>query len=481
MSPKAVSQSDRSAYRVLVVDDEEHTAAGLCELIQRWGYQCRSASGVAAALEMCGAYTPHIFLSDLMMPGQDGMEFMRIVREKYPNAEFILLTGHGTIENAIEAMREGAYDYLTKPYNLEKLRVVLERVVERVSDREEMHRLTWDLAEQGRFGRLIGRAPVMQDIYRVLGQAAPSTASVLITGESGTGKEVVARTLHDKSHRRNRPFVAVNCAAIPHSLLESEIFGHERGSFTGATNAREGCFEQAHTGTLLLDEIGEMTPELQAKLLRVLEERVVRRVGGKQEIPVDVRLISSTNVNVERAIAEGKFREDLFYRLNVLTVHLPPLRERREDIPLLARHFLADLTKAGGNSTLRDFTPAALGVLQAHAWPGNVRELRNVVERATIVAAGPAVDIGDLQGLGRAGTDSATPAVATPGSQPGDEPSALNVTVSVGTTVEEAERKLIEETLKSTRDNKTRAAEILGISTKTLHNKLKKYLRDRDR
>jgi len=460
---------------VLVIDDEAHEADGQCELIQRWGYQCRAARSAADALRICEEFGPHIMLSDLMMPEMDGMQLMQAIRETYPNVEFIMLTAFGTIDNAIEAMHKGAYDYFTKPVDQEKLKAVLDRMIDRIADREEVHRLTWDLAEHGRFGRLLGRSQAMKEIYRMIEQAAPSTASVLITGESGTGKEMVARTLHDKNPtRRGKPFVAVNCAAIPHDLLESEIFGHERGSFTGAVSTREGCFEQAHGGTLLLDEIGEMTPELQAKLLRLLEERVVRRIGGQKEIPVDVRLISSTNVKIDRAIAEGKFREDLFYRLNVLTLHLPPLRQRTEDIPLLARYFLNDYARQNGK-TITDFRPEAVEAMQAHSWPGNVRELRNIVERAVIVARSQWIEVSDLHGLNRGGAAAA----GRSDSPPANGAAGGNVVVSVGTTVEEAERRLIEETLRSTNRNKTKAAEILGISTKTLHNKLKKYLRER--
>jgi DNA-binding NtrC family response regulator len=418
-----------------------------------------------------------------MMPGPSGIELMGAVREDLPHAAFILLTGHGTIENATQAMREGAYDYLTKPVDLTRLKVVLEKAVERVSDREELLRLTRDLAEHGKYGRLVGRTPIMQDVYRLVGQAAPSRVSVLVTGESGTGKEVVARTLHEMSPRRHKPFVAVNCAAIPQSLLESEILGHQKGSFTGATADRAGCFELATGGTLLLDEIGEMPPELQAKLLRVLEERTIRRVGGRQEIPVDVRVISSTNADIGRALQSGRFREDLFYRLNVFTIALPALRERPQDVPLLAQHFLHEFASANGKA-FDGFTPEAQDTLRAHRWPGNVRELRNVVERAVVVATGSLIDVCDLPSLGPpppARTEDApraeqpAPLAVAPAGGPSNGSHAATVVVSVGSTVEEAEEMLILETLRKTGDNKTRAAEILGISTRTLHNKLRKY------
>jgi DNA-binding NtrC family response regulator len=399
---------------------------------------------------------------------------MAMIREQHPHSAFILLTGYGTIENATHAMRQGAYDYLTKPVDLGRLKIVLEKAIERVSDREEVTRLTRDLAEQGKFGSMVGRSPVMQQVYRIVEQAAPSRASVLITGESGTGKEMVARTLHARSPRRNKPFVAINCAAIPKSLLESEIFGHEKGAFTGAMASRQGCFELANGGTLLLDEIGDMATELQAKLLRVLEERVFRRVGGKQEIPVDVRIISSTNSDISQALQTGTFREDLYYRLNVFTVHLPPLRERPRDVSLLAQHFVEEYS-AVNQKELSGFTPGAIEALKHHSWPGNVRELRNVIERAVIVASGPWIDLKDLPTLGGDNPSRQTTEAST---EMNDESSPLTLVVSVGTTVEEAEKRLIFETLKSTRDNKTRAAEILGISTKTLHNKLRRYRQD---
>jgi len=498
-----------TASRILIVDDEAPIREGLKELLNGWGYDTRSASDSKTALEIAETFSPQLILSDLMMPGLSGLELMAQIREQSPNVAFILLTGHGTIENAMQAMREGAHDYLTKPVDLDRLRVVIERALEIVRDRDELVRLTNDLADRGQFGRLVGSSPAMRKVYRLVQQAAPSRASVLLTGESGTGKEVVARTIHEMSPRRNRPFVAVNCAAIPETLLESEILGHEKGSFTGATSARAGCFEQANGGTLLLDEIGEMPPELQAKLLRVLEERTLRRVGGRQEFPVDVRVLSSTNVNIETALREGKFREDLFYRLNVFTIALPSLRERPEDIGLLMQHFVAEFADSY-DKTIRGITPAALARMRQHDWPGNVRELRNVVERAVVVAHRDIIDVDDLPPFGpsssrlpvaaeesaRADTlatidwgvardrgydaphlNGDVSSIATTGGPAAATSANGSVTLPVGTTVEEAERVLIFETLKMTNQNKTRAAEVLGISTKTLHNKLKLYRR----
>jgi DNA-binding NtrC family response regulator len=499
-------EPNMTASRILIVDDEAPIREGLKELLGGWGYETRSAADSKAALEVAEDFNPQVILSDLMMPGLSGLELMAQARESVPNAAFILLTGHGTIDNAMQAMREGAHDYLTKPVDLDRLRVVIDRALDVVRMREDLERMTSSLAERGQFGRLVGSSPAMQRVYRLVRQAAPSRASVLLTGESGTGKEVVARTIHEMSPRKHKPFVAVNCAAIPETLLESEILGHEKGSFTGATSARAGCFEQANGGTLLLDEIGEMPPELQAKLLRVLEERTIRRVGGRQEFPVDVRVLSSTNVNIEQALREGKFREDLFYRLNVFTIALPSLRDRPEDIGLLMQHFVQEFATSY-EKIIKGVTPAALARMRQHDWPGNVRELRNVIERAVVVAHKDVIDEDDLPPFGP--SSARLPGAveeradlvggmdwSTSVGRPYESPAAVNgeaapvaaaaavasggagtVTLPVGTTVEEAERVLIFETLKMTNQNKTRAAEVLGISTKTLHNKLKLYRR----
>ncbi len=470
--------------RILIVDDEADSRNGLTELLTGWGYDARSAADATQALDLADSFAPQVIVSDLMMPGISGLELMARIREQLPHVAFILLTGHGTIENATQAMREGAYDYLTKPLvDFDRLRIVLEKALERVHDQEKLIRLTRDLADRGQFGGLVGSSPAMRNLYRLIEQAAPSRASVLITGESGTGKEIVARTIHEMSPRRGKPFIAVNCAAIPDTLLESEILGHEKGSFTGATSARAGCFELAHGGTLLLDEIGEMPPELQAKLLRVLEERTLRRVGGRQELSVDVRVLSSTNIDILQALRDGRFREDLFYRLNVFTLALPALRERPEDVDLLARRFVEEYSRANGKNLI-GVTAAAMDRLRRHDWPGNVRELRNVMERAVIVSRHEAIDVEDLPVFATSLTRPAA-AMAAIDPEPAVDPTPRNapaagpgdLLVSVGTTILAAEKLLIEETLRSTHQNKTRAAVILGISTKTLHNKLKLYRR----
>jgi DNA-binding NtrC family response regulator len=355
---------------------------------------------------------------------------------------------------------EGAFHYFEKPFNQEKLRLVVERAVELNQTRRESDSMSRQLADHGAFGELIGSSEPMRQIYSLIEQVAPSPASVLITGESGTGKELVARTIHNLSPRFNAPFVAINCSAIPETLMESELFGHERGAFTGAAAQRQGCFELANTGTLLLDEIAEMPPLLQAKLLRVLEERTVRRLGGAKEIPVDVRVLAATNKNPQAAISRGAFREDLLYRINVITIELPPLRTRRTDIPLLAQHLIMQLSERHRRPA-RSLSATAVEALQAHHWPGNVRELRNVIERAVIICSGEEIARHHL--------------APYPLDQRARARSEDTLSVPVGTPLEEVERLMIFRTLRKTDNNKTRAAELLQISLKTLHNKLRQY------
>jgi DNA-binding NtrC family response regulator len=370
----------------------------------------------------------------------------------------LLLTAQGTVETAVEAMKEGAYDYLTKPVDIQRLKVLLDKIVERMETFREVKALRRQLREHGTFGSMIGNSPGMRKIYQDMEQAAPTSASVLIVGESGTGKELVAQTIHRLSPRASFPFVAINCAAIPETLLESEIFGHEKGAFTGAADRRQGCFELADRGTLFLDEIAEMTPATQVKLLRVLQERTFRRLGGRTEQSVDVRVLAATNVDPQDAVQNGKLREDLYYRLNVFALRLPPLRERKEDLPLLIQAFINEFNTRNQRSIV-GVDHQAMHMLEQYEWPGNVREVKKVIERATILASGPFIEPQHLP-----------PSVS-------DGPATLQhpqVELVPGTTVEEAERQLIVMTLEHTRDNKTRAAEILGISLKTLHNKLNK-------
>jgi DNA-binding NtrC family response regulator len=448
--------------RVLIVEDDTATRTGLTELVRAWGFRAEAAADGEEALRKVTAFRPAIIISDLVMPKMGGLELLKALHDQLNDISIVLLTAQGTVETAVEAIKDGAYDYLTKPVDPPRLKILLDKVVERQETLREVRGLRRQLREHGSFGRIVGSSTAIRQVYRTIEQAAPTAASVLIWGESGTGKELVAQTLHQLSPRATFPYVAINCAAIPETLLESEIFGHEKGSFTGAVDRRLGCFELAHRGTLFLDEIAEMTPATQVKLLRVLQERTFRRLGGRQEQSVDVRVIAATNVNPADAVEKGKLREDLFYRLNVFTLELPPLRERKEDVPLLVQAFLNEFNERN-NKAIAGVDQEAMRILEAHDWPGNVRELRNVLERATILATGEFIDAAQL------------PATLAP-----RHVEALpTLTLSPGMTVDEAEKRLIYLTLEHTRNNKTRAAEILGISLKTLHNKLNK-LRTQD-
>jgi DNA-binding NtrC family response regulator len=451
--------------RVLIVEDDSAARAGLEQLVKSWGFTAESAGDGEEALAKVTSFRPAIVITDLVMPRMDGLALLRALQRDGADVTTLLLTAQGSVETAVEAMKEGAYDYLTKPIDIPRLKVLLEKVVERLGTLREVKALRRRLREQGTFGSMVGNSPEMRKIYQVVEQAAPTSASVLISGESGTGKELVAQTIHQLSPRATFPFVAINCAAIPDTLLESEIFGHEKGAFTGAAERRAGCFELADRGTLFLDEIGEMTPGTQVKLLRVLQERRFRRVGGQSEHTVDVRVIAATNVDPVEAVKHGTLRDDLYYRLNVFSLTVPPLRERKDDLPLLAQAFIAEFN-ARNHKSIAGVDRAAMRLLERHDWPGNVRELRNAIERATIVAPGPFIEPEHLP-ASLAG-DSSSPAA------PGAAPAPADGNLTPGLTVDEAERRLIVMTLEHTHDNKTKAAELLGISLKTLHNKLNK-------
>src|SRR5919106_763087 len=446
-----------SGERVLIVEDEPSTRLGLTELVRTWGFITDSAADGEEALQRIYVFRPTIIISDLVMPTMGGLELLRALKDDGGDLTVVILTAQGTVETAVEAIKEGAWDYLTKPIEPQRLKILLDKIVERQDTLREVKVLRKQLREHGTFGKMIGSSAQMRKVYQVIEQAAPTSASVLIWGESGTGKELVAQTIHQLSPRAQMPFVPINCAAIPETLLESEIFGHEKGAFTGAAERHEGCFELADRGTLFLDEIAEMTPATQVKLLRVLQEQKFRRLGGRAEQTVDVRVIAATNVNPVEAVKTGKLREDLYYRLNVFAMELPPLRQRKDDLSLLIQAFLAEFNERN-NKSVSALDPAAMRILEQYNWPGNVREVRNVIERAVILSQGEFVDPKHL------------PPLVT------DSPDVVKPTLSLapGTTVEEAERRLILMTLEHTRDNKTRAAEILGISLKTLHNKLNK-------
>jgi DNA-binding NtrC family response regulator len=412
-------------------------------------------------------------VTDLKMPRLDGLGLLGRLAEEGPsfkqNIAVVLLTAQGTIQVAVDAMKLGAYDFLLKPVDATRLRTILGNATRQRQTEIELEIARRRLRETGVLGSMVGNSKPMREIFGLIEQIAPSNVSVLITGESGTGKELVARTLHDLSPRKPRPFVAVNCAAIPETLIESEIFGHEKGSFTGAVERRIGCFELAAGGTLLLDELAEMPVGTQAKLLRVLEERKLRRLGARNEIDVDVRVLAATNRNPEEAITDSKLRPDLYYRLNVFHIHMPPLRTHLEDLPAMAEAMLDEMN-AKHHRKVSGVAPSILDRMIAYNWPGNARELRNTVERAVILCQdGMPLDAGHLPpGFGKSQT--AAPLA--------DDSSVVQV--RVGNTVDEAERMLIVKTLEATGQNKTRAAEILGVSLKTLHNKLKEYSQTRE-
>ncbi|HKW26884.1 MAG TPA: sigma-54 dependent transcriptional regulator [Terriglobales bacterium] len=448
--------------KVLIVEDEENERVGLAELISGWGYRTETAHDGLEGLEKVELFSPGIVLTDLKMPRMDGMALLSRLAERSESIAVIVVTAQGTIESAVQAMQIGAFNYIQKPIDFNRLKSILQNAAELRSTRAELEVTRRQLRNKGQLGVLVGSSKKMQEVFHLVEMVAPSTASVLITGESGTGKELVARTIHDLSTRKGKPFIAINCAAIPETLIESEIFGHEKGAFTGALERRVGCFELAEGGTLLLDEIGEMPVATQAKLLRVLEDRKLRRLGSKIETTVDVRVLAATNKVPEEAVASGHLRNDLYYRLNVFNIHMPPLREHKEDLPDLVQSLIGDMNSKH-NRNVQMLSDAVMNQFQGYTWPGNVRELRNTLERAVIVCEGSVIETKHLPpGFGHLTARAAAM-----------DPNALHL--GVGTTVEEAERQLIMKTLEATNNNKTRAAEILGISLKTLHNKLKEY------
>src|SRR5438034_9946955 len=379
------------AERVLIVEDEPAARNGLEQLVKSWGFVAESACDGEEALQKVTTFRPAIVITDMVMPRMDGIALLRALKQQGADVTTLLLTAQGTVETAVEAMKEGAYDYLTKPVDIQRLKILLDKIVERLETLREVKALRRQLREHGTFGSMIGNSPEMRKIYQVIEQAAPTGASVLVTGESGTGKELVAQTIHQLSPRASFPFVGINCAAIPETLLESEIFGHEKGAFTGAADRRQGCFELADRGTLFLDEIGGVAPATQVKLLRVLQERKFRRLGGRTEQSVDVRVIAATNIDPVEAVRSGKLREDLFYRLNVFSFRLPTLRERPDDPALLIQSFINEFN-ARNQKSIAGVDHQAMRMLEQYGWPGNVRELRNVIERATILAAGPLIE-----------------------------------------------------------------------------------------
>ncbi len=461
-----MASAPKNQIRVLVVDDEENQREGLAKMIQSWGFVVDTAFDGQDALEKFNQAPTQVLITDLMMPRMDGFELLKRLGAQNTMPTAIVLTAFGNIETAVQTIHDlGAYWFLEKPIQASSLKVLLERAATQSRLAEEAERLQRQLLYQGVLVDLVGTCSAMQQVFSLIRQVAPSKAAVLVTGESGTGKELVARAIHHLSPRRDGPFVAINCAALPETLMESELFGHEKGAFTGAVERRAGCFELAQHGTLLLDEIAEMPVATQAKLLRVLEDSCVRRLGGKSEMAIDVRVIAATNKVLEDALRKGELREDLYYRLNVFQIPLPPLRQREGDLGVLTEALIQMLNHKHDTKVI-DVNPEVREQLKRYSWPGNVRELRNVLERAVILAGEGTITKHHLP------RDFGVPTGARPVQQEA-EPDVVRL--PVGTTVGEAEKALIQVTLQHTRNNKTRAAEILGISLKTLFNKLKEY------
>jgi two-component system response regulator HydG len=448
---------------VLIVDDEKPNLESLAKIFEREGWRVALAASGAAALEALRRERVAVVVTDLMMPGMSGEDLLRAVKALAPETEVVLMTAYGTVETAVAAMKEGAYDFITKPVKRHAIVKSVRRALEKASLVAENRALRARLAALAPgAGGLLGDAPAFRAVIETLRAAGPTHATVLLTGESGTGKELAARLVHDLSARAAGPFVPINCAAIPEGLLESELFGHEKGAFTGAAARREGRFERARGGTLFLDEVGEMSPAIQVKLLRFLQDGVLERVGGSEPVRVDVRVVAATNKDLAAEVKAGRFREDLFYRLDVVSVHLPPLRERREDVLLLATTFLRRVAEklpkeVGGLS------PAAAAALERYPWPGNVRELQHAIERAVILTRGDVVDLGDLPEAIRAASAAPAPAGAGGGAA---------IAIPLGTPMDEVERIVIRRTLEQTRGDKNLAAQILGIAARTIYRKL---------
>jgi len=444
---------------VLIVDDDAATRDGLAVLLEGWGYQTIKADNGKSALDICNRELPHAIVTDLMMPGMTGLEFIAALGAGKQQVAIIFVTGQAAVDTAVQAIKLGAYDYLAKPLEPQRLREVLEKGLRQVTFARDAGALRQRLESPlGSYGALIGKSAAMRRLYQQIGQIAATDAAVLVSGESGTGKELVAQTLHDLSPRRDGEFLALNCSAISPTLMESELFGHEKGAFTSAVERHLGCFEQADGGTLFLDEITEMALEIQPKFLRVLEDGQIRRIGGNRNLPISVRVVAATNRAPAAAVKDGKLRQDLFYRLNVFHIELPPLRERGEDVTLLARYFLESFAAKYQRDVLpwgADFAPALL----SHSWPGNVRELRNAMERLTVLASGASLNANDFKQF-------CLTAVVD------DETEQAPVSLA------EAERQAIERALTATGGNKTQAAQLLGITPKTLNAKLALYSKE---
>jgi two-component system NtrC family response regulator/two-component system response regulator HydG len=458
-----VSSSTRKG-RIVVIDDEVNAAAALEALLEQDGYDVERANDGRSGLQLVERHDPDVVLTDLRMPGMDGLELLGRIKQLRPDAMVIVMTAYGTVKTAVKAMKLGAEDYLGKPIDVEELEVVLDKALERKQLLAEARSLRERLEHKYRLENLVGESPAMLQVFKTIRQVAGSAASVLLLGESGTGKELFAQALHQTSPRHKQPFVKVACAALPETLLESELFGHEKGSFTGAVFTRAGRFETADGGTLFLDEIGDISPTVQVKLLRFLEEREFERVGGNKTFKVDVRIVAATHRDLKKKLEDGSFREDLYYRLNVIEILIPPLRERPGDIPLLVHHFLRKYAEEN-KKEIHEVSDDVLALLLSHAWPGNVRELENAMERAVVLADGPVL------------LPSHFPTVRGPGAQgAGSTPSQTSLGVRIpGSSLAELEREAILRTLEAVGGSTSKAAAILDISARKIQYKLKEY------
>jgi len=441
--------------KILVADDEPLIRRLLQEILKKEGYEISLAEDGVAALEQIKKESFEMVITDIRMPGMGGIELLEMVNQISPSTLVVAITAHGSIENAVEAMKKGAYDYLTKPITLHQIKLIIQRASQHKNLLEENKYLREEINEKYHFEELIGKSSQIESIYRMITRVASSKSTILIQGETGTGKELVARAIHYRSSCKNNPFIKVNCAALPSDLLESELFGHEQGAFTGAIKKKEGRFELANKGTLLLDEISETTTAFQVKLLRVLQkEGEFERVGGTRTIKADVRVIATTNQKLEKNVREGKFREDLYYRLNVIPIFLPPLRERKEDIPLLAHHFLRKYNRQNG-AKIETISSQSLALMQDYSWPGNIRELENIIERAVVMTEGKII-LPEYLSLKVSSEEEI-------------------ISRSEKMTLEEMEKRFIENTLQKMGGNRTRTAEMLGVTARTIRNKIKKY------
>jgi DNA-binding NtrC family response regulator len=442
--------------RILIVDDEREMLDLLAKVLEKNEYQVATAADGESALALLEREPVDLAIFDVVMPGLNGMEALKAVKELNPTTVVLIMTAFGSIDQAVQAVKEGAYDYISKPFKIDEMLLTIEKALEERRLRHEVRALRQEVRSRYHFENIVGKSRAMQEVFNLIEQVAPSRSTVMVYGKSGTGKELVAKAVHYNSPRASKPFVAVNCAAIPSELLESELFGHEKGSFTGALATKVGKFELATGGSLFLDEVGSMRLDLQAKILRALQEREIERVGGTRTIKIDVRVIAATNRDLKQAVDQGTFREDLYYRLNVVPITLPDLKDRQEDIPLLANHFMVKFAKES-NSAIREISKEAMSILLSHAWPGNVRELENVIERAVTLGRGPAILPADLPPNLLSGADPMERALAKEAS------------------LEDLEKDYIAAVLRRTKGHQIRAASILGIDRRTLYRKIRRY------